>query len=271
MNLIIKRLDGTEYSLREYGILVEDFSIDSPIPRTPTQVIEGRPGFIDLGTVYEGRTMTAKLGMIAQDAADYPLLRNELFRILDSREYFYLISSNEPGKRWLVKADGFTVSKVLRHAGKFNVNFISSSPYSETIGTTLDPVTFDAELWQTGGGLELEESDYIHTTSTFQIYNASDGVEINPRYMPLEIEFIGASTNLKIENATTGDAWEYTGNSNATDSILLDGVRSTKNGLSIFSDTNRKLITIAPGNNDFVITGATGDFTISFGFRYYLL
>jgi Phage tail protein len=271
MSLKIKRLDGAEYVLKDYGIIVEDFSIDSPNPRTPIEIIDGRPGFIDMGTVFEGRTMTAKLGMIAADTSDYPLLRNEIFRILDSRESFYLISEQEPGKRWLVKAEGFSISKVLRYAGKFDVNFVSPSPYSESIGTTLDPLTFDAEMWQIGGGLTLQETQYTQTVSNFQIYNASDGVEIDPRYMPLKIKFVGASTNLKIKNVTTNEEWQFTGTSNASDNILLDGVRATKNGLSIFGNTNRNLITLAPGYNDFLITGAINPFTISFEFRYYLL
>ena len=58
------------------------------------------------------------------------------------------------------------------------------------------------------------------------------------------------------ENKTTGDVWQYMGTSNLNDEIVLEGIRSTKNGLSIFRDTNKRLITIAPGWNEFEIKGA---------------
>jgi hypothetical protein len=87
--------------------------------------------------------------------------------------------------------------------------------------------------------------------------------------LPLKITFTGASTNLTITNTTTGDIWQYTGTTQAGDTITLDGVRSLKNGVSVFGNTNRKLITIAPGWNNFTITGASGSFTISFDFRFY--
>jgi len=89
--------------------------------------------------------------------------------------------------------------------------------------------------------------------------------------LPLKITFTGASSNLTITNQTTGDMWQYTGTTQAGDTITLDGVRSLKNGASIFGQTNRKLITLKSGWNDFAITGATGAFEISFDFRFYYL
>jgi Phage tail protein len=159
----------------------------------------------------------------------------------------------------------------MANKGRFDVEFTTLSPFAESIGTTLDPFTFDAELWQIGQGLTAEDGIvYTHSTSSFRIYNAGD-VTIDPRVLPLKITFTGASTNLKITNTTTGDMWQYTGTTQAGDTITLDGVRSLKNGVSIFSATNRKLITIASGWNDFTITGASGSFTISFDFRFYYI
>jgi hypothetical protein len=74
----------------------------------------------------------------------------------------------------------------------------------------------------------------------------------------LVITFAGASTNLAIANTTTGDTWSYTGTTAAGDTLKLDGVRMLKNGVvSVFGATNRKLITLAPGWNNFTVTGAT--------------
>jgi Phage tail protein len=265
-NLIIERLNGTQYNSKDYGVIVEDFIIHSPDPRTPTEVFDGRPGYLDMGTEYEGRRLTAKLGLIADDAADYLRLRNEWFRILDSREFFYLIDERESWRRWLVKAESFTPDKVLRHAAKFPVNFTSPSPYAESIGTTIYPKG-DVITQATTNYGDPPVQYAFNSVSNFKVWNDGD-VQINPRHHELRIAFKGASTNLKIKNTTTNEEWQYTGTTNNSDTIFLDGVRATKNLLSIFGSTNKKLVTLVPGFNDFVITGASGSFSISFDFRF---
>jgi phage-related protein len=270
MNVIITRLDGTTYSLADYGIKTLDFAVDAPTPRTITEELDGRDGLIELGTTYDARKIRASFYFRAYDSPDFPLLRNEIFRMFASRESFYVTDDRESGKRWLVKSGGFSVEQLMANKGRFDVEFTALMPFAESVGTTLDPFTFDSELWQIGQGLEADDLNYVHTTSSFRIFNAGD-IAIDPRVLPLTITFTGASTNLTITNTTTGDMWQYTGTTQVGDTITLDGVRSLKNGASIFVSTNRKLITIVPGWNDFTITGSSGSFTISFDFRFYYL
>lgn len=269
MNLIIKRLDGTEYDFSQYGKVI-DFQVHAPSPKHTTDEVEGRNGFVDMGTTYEGRSLSGSFQFYAVDGYDYALQRNEIFKMFYSREPFYLIDTREPAKRWLVKCDSsFNPEQLTAKAGEMDISFISASPFSESIGTTLDPFTFDAELWQIGQGLTTEDVQYIHHVTSFSIYNA--GLPINPRNTPLKIKYSGPSANLKIKNTTTGTEWAYMGDSNEGDIILLDGIRSTKNGLSIFRDSNKKLITLDTGWNDFVLTGTSGAFEISFEHRFYYL
>jgi hypothetical protein len=266
----IMRLNGTIYNLSELGVIVNSFNVEAPSPIHYRERIEGRSGYVDLGTEYDGRKLQAKLTMLAVDNLDFSLLRDELFRVFDSRESFYLLPSETPGKRILVKYDSpYSLSRT-GSLGEFEIVFSSESAYFESIGTTIDPLTFDSEKWQTGQGLTLDEMMYTHSSTSFQIYNAADGVTIDPRQLPLLITFKGASTNLQIKNLTTGDTWALTGSTIAGDTLILDGVRSFKNGVSVFGDTNRKLITLAPGYNDFQIVGASS-FTISFSYRFYNL
>ncbi|MED3716029.1 phage tail family protein [Geobacillus thermodenitrificans] len=268
--MIIERLNGTIIDTEQYGIKLLTHSISSPSPRVITEEIEGRDGYIELGTTFDGRKIRASFFMHAVDRHDFPLLRNEVFRIFSTKELFYFHEPDQK-RRWLVRANGFEIEKYPPRIGTFEIEFSSPSPYAESIGTTLDPFTFDAELWQIGQGLTGEDDMvYTHSASNFKIYNAGD-VTIDPRVLPLKITFTGASTNLTITNKTTGDTWQYTGTTTANDTITLDGIRSLKNGLSIFGNTNRKLITIAPGWNNFTITGANGSFTISFDFRFYYI
>jgi hypothetical protein len=270
MEIAIQRLNGALYNLSDYGIKALDFQIDAPSPRVYSEIVEGRDGAIDLGAVYDLRQLRGSFFMSAADSVDFALLRNEIFRIFAGAEAFYLIDSREPGKRWKVRSNGFSVEQLTATKGRFDVDFTAQTPYAESIGTTLDPLTFDTDLWQIGQGIIDDGLEYTHTTSTFRIYNLGD-TTVNPRQHPLVITYTGASTNLKIKNVTTGEEWAYTGTSASGNNIKLDGVRSTKNGLSIFRDTNRKVISLVPGWNDFVLTGASGSFSVNFDFRFYYL
>ncbi|MFC0188239.1 phage tail family protein [Fictibacillus aquaticus] len=264
--LLIK--NGVTYDLEAEGIETLRFFYESLNPQNETDNIENEDGSEDLGTTYGPRILTAYCKFAAADYYDYSLKRSEVYRLLTSKEPYYLIHYSEPWKRWKVKLNKSFLPEKKKNHGIFTLEFIAHNPYAESAGTTLDPFTFDSELWGMGQGLTEEDAVYAHSTSGFTIFNAGD-VAINPRRRPLKITFTGASTNLTITNNTTGETWSYTGTTTAGQTLTLDGVRSLKNGASVFGDTNRKLITLQPGPNDFTVTGATGTFTITFDFRFY--
>lgn len=271
LGTIVQRLDGKVYKLEEIGIITRDFNPSSPSPKHTTEEVDGRHGSIDLGTVYEPRKINCSFYLKAFDMWDYVLLRDEVFKIFDSRKPFYIIDQRNPGKRWFVKCNSSYDIDQQRIYGFFEIEFITVNlPFAESIGTTLSPFTFDSNLWQIGQGLVGEDFKYIHDTPFFDIYNAGD-IEIDPKSMPLAIKVYGASSNLSIINETTGDRWDYLGTSTASDVIQLNGVRSLKNGTSIFGNTNYKLIKIAPGLNNFAVIGGTGSLIIEFNFRFYYL
>jgi len=271
-NFKIQYKDGSIVDLHEKNLWVSSFRILSPTPEHITETVEGRHGSVLLETRLKERLIRTTIQVEAVDHIDFDLFRDELFRIFNPLEELYIIRDLQPGKRMKVKvANDFDIDYLTLEDGEFNVDFVIHSVFLESVGTTLDPFTFDAELWQIGQGLiESDDLKYVHNTANFSIYNAGD-IDIDPRVLPLKITFTGASTNLKITNVTTGDTWQYNGATTASDTITLDGVRALKNGTSIFGATNRKLITIKPGWNDFIITGASGSFTISFDFRFYYL
>jgi hypothetical protein len=258
-NFKVLRLDGTIYDMAEIGIIVNSLNIEPPSPIHYREKLEGQDGEIDLGTDYGPRQIKAKLTMVAED---FSLLRNEVFRIFDSKSAFYLIPDESPGKRILVKTDSpYSISR-KSNTGEFDIGFISTESYFESVESTLNMV-----IAQISGN---NTQKYKHTTSTFEILNSGDD-SINPRKKTLVIEYKGASTNLQIKNLATGDIWSYTGTTTASDTIKLDGIRSTKNGLSIFRETNRKLITLAEGWNEFELIGASGSFEITFDFHFYTI
>lgn len=267
--MIIELLDGTRHDIKDYGMALEDYNIPSLEIEHITEFVEGSDGVSFVDTVFKGRTIPTVLAYHASDSTDFVLLRDLFNSLFSRKESFYIIFKDQPKKRWLVRlANQFQPEKDLETIGSIQVNFVCVIVFSESIGTTTDPFTFESELWQLGQGLIAEDLIYSHTTNIFRIYNAGD-VEINPRKLPLTITFAGPSTNLSIKNKTTGDEWAYTGVTTDTDIIILDGIRSLKNDESIFGNTNRKLITLAKGWNDFEITGTADPFQVSFDFRFY--
>ncbi|MGJ9381536.1 phage tail family protein [Salipaludibacillus sp. CF4.18] len=273
-NLKIIYKDGSTVDMwKDLSTIVQGFDPSSPEPIIYTEEIQGRHGAIPMGKDYAPQSLPARCTMDARDFYDYSLLRNKIYKALNPfdakgrTEEFYIVSDSEPGKRWKVEVDSsFTPSRIA-NLGEFTIPFISFQTFSESIGTSLDPMTFDPELWQWGQGIPLDEVSYIHNTNEFVINNIGD-VRVDPREHLSVIEFKGASSNLTIENLTTGDRWEYYGDTQETDTIRLERVKSKKNGLSIIGSTNKELISLAPGENNLKLSGTSGSFEVTFDFRF---
>lgn len=260
-NFRIIHKDGTEFDMAEdLSILVHSLKIHSLIPNIFTEKIEGRNGLVRLSKDYDQRRLTAICSLYGQDYLDYQSLLDKLYQVLYPDEPFYLIVDGKPNKRWVVEVSNEWTPERVGSFSEFQIELVSFSSFSESVQTTIERPA----AYITGG----RTISYKHSTASFEIYNDGDE-EIDPRAVPLQIIFKGASTNLKITNTTTGEEWTYTGSSNVGDTITLDGIRAIKNGLSIFGDTNKKLISIAKGWNQFEINGANGEFEISFDFRSY--
>lgn len=242
--------------------------IPAPSFEVEKVILEGRSGEVVLDRQLKPRQIEAEFYMLATNYADSLLLRDEVYNLVAQGD-FYIAESKLPHKLWRVYVEeGFEPERLALYMQTFTLPLVAPSGAAESRAGTLTPLTFEEDAWQFGQGLITEEPKYIHNVPTFKVYNAG-AIEINPRFMPLVIKFIGVSSNLTITNKTTGDAWRYDGTTNADDVIKIDGVRSTKNETGIFSTTNKKLVSIAPGWNDFEITGATGPLEASFDFKYY--
>ena len=108
------------------------------------------------------------------------------------------------------------------------------------------------------------------TEPTFTFKNEGKRI-IDPRKQSeTEIIFKGASENLTITNLSTGDVWSYDENTTDLEIIKIKGIQAFKDDSSIFGQTNKKLLTIAVGNNEFEVTGAT-DFELTISTRFYFL
>lgn len=255
MSFIIEHLNGSIYQLDEReGIEITDFTLSSPDSDTDITTLDGSDGHIDHGTRFNGRESSLEMILYGED---FISRRNNLFRIFDSRNPFYLIDQREPDRRWRCKVNGsFSPNNISPFVAEVQINLISDSAYSQSIETTL----------------QQDESAYIFESTTFNVFNDGD-VEIDPRSTktPLVIRFQGASEYLQIHNLNTGDLWEIEEVTNEGSVLVLDGVQVLLNNESAFRRSNQSVIRLQPGENTIQINNAQSGFTISFDFhRFYM-
>lgn len=258
--------------IKDYGLRCLKYFVPPPSINHVTEQLDGLDGELYLESSYTDRTIRTELSLKGASSKDLKKLKTKFNRLFARKEELFIIFKDEPHRRYRVLLSNVPEwdAAGIRLAST-TLEFKMPGIYVESPGTTLNQ-SYNDYYYPIGEG-KIDEGDpaieYTFNQSSFSVFNDSD-VPVDPRNMELAIEFKGASTNLSIKNLTTGDEWKHTGSTVAGDVIRLEGVRSLKNGQSIFKNTNKKLITLAPDWNEFEITGAT-DFTISFDFRFYYI
>ena len=105
--------------------------------------------------------------------------------------------------------------------------------------------------------------------TSFTVYNAGN-VTIEPESMYLDIGMwrVTTSGGFKIRNETTGE--EHIINSeHARRNLSLNGMSVLSGSLNNFRNTNRRFISLVPGDNRFTVSGGTfEEITIDFKFLY---
>ncbi|WP_374187428.1 phage tail family protein [Priestia aryabhattai] len=276
MRVDVYTKDWVKVDLDSLNVVTTNFILDSPSPQHTREEVDMMHGTNTLGTVLAGRTMQVTFHIRAVDAYDFPLVRNEVFKLFNGLDIVYLVDTREPGKRWKVRVESsYDTAPIAMVFSQFDISFFSDSPFSESIGTTQDPLTFDAEVWQIGQGLLAEDDiTYTNTASNFKIYNPGD-VTIDPRdpKTPLTIEVTAAQTSsnitMSLTNNTTGETWSYTGGTVAGQIYQLAGVQTLLGGTSVSSKTNYGLLTLVKGYNDISRNSAISK--VSFFNRFYYL
>lgn len=268
-HLIIQK-DGLNYDHRELGASFAGFRRPGVNNENEYDSTDNQNGERLIRTKKKGRPLTARFFMESVDFLDRELAIEEFYALFNHHEEFIVIDSMNPSKQWIVQVIGEIPDPDrlnTTHYAMIEVPLYSGYPYSKSIGTSLDPLTFDSELWQIGQGLIAEDVSYRHSTSTFQIYNPSV-IDIVPWEHPLVIAIRGRTNGLQLVNETTGDVFKHYGSTGASDVLTLNKIRHLKNGTSCMGETNHKDITLAKGWNKFRTLGLAGA-EVSFDFPFF--
>lgn len=241
--------DGQKINLKSLGLLGLRLGIPSPSYETESESAEGGSGEIVIEEKILPRELSAVFWIMSNSYKESLLDRNKAYAILGNGKEYYVEESNNPGRRWLARIGGWNPERINPRIQEFEIPMIAYTGLAESVNV-----------------ISRSYSDI-----SFNFHNEGDRI-INMRHQTeTELIFKGASDGLTITNLTTGDVWEYTESTAANDTILLKGVRSLKNGESIFGRTNKRLISLAAGNNELKITGNTGAFELTIRTRFYFL
>lgn len=269
--MIIEFLDGSRVDLANYNCKCLKPFIPS-VTRNPVfNSVDGR--YPILTQVNKDiRLLKVELMIKTRDITDFYLLRDELNELFFRHPQFFIMHKKRPSLRWLVTMESpIEITPKTVRLNSFLVNFTCVRENAESIGTCLDLQNrkeWDVNLWSWGMGLDWDkEYRYEHSSNNFVIDNVGN-VAIDPCEHELEITIKATTSSfLEIKNDSTGDIYRYNGSLTTNDVLILKGVQSFKNGVSVFKNTNKKLLTLGIGSNQFTVTGGTIA-SISFNFRF---
>lgn len=231
-------------------IWVEDVKIPAITPEHRSISLDDVDGSIYFSTYLKERPIKAFLQFEIVDGTSMTAYNRRISGLFNPMEHFYLVMDEDPSIRYGVRiAKGFEIDELSWEDGKFELEFIMFNPSRESVNLIKKKITNSSFIFKNEGNRLIDPRNQSET----------------------EITFKGASSNLTITNLTTGDAWKYNGNTSANDTILLKDIQSFKNGTSIFKNTNHQILTLAVGNNEFIVSGATGSFELVISTRFYFL
>lgn len=240
--------ERNKINIAAIGLVGLKLFIPSPSYTTVTETLDdGRNIVID--KYLNPRPLIADFLTKASRYEDALQQKYELYSLFGNGKEFFVEQTHLPGILWKCHLEGWEPEHIGSLVTTFSVPLLCMHGKAETRNTV---------------------NKQFHS-SIFSFKNEGNQI-IDPRKQKeTVITFKGASTNLIIMNNTTGDVWKYNGSTTTDDIIHLKGVQAFKNGTSIFGQTNKKLLTIAVGNNEFTVSGASGDFELTISTRFYFL
>ena len=256
------------------GVIPLEIFVGSVGKERVTEAVDGRSGVVDYGFNYTDRPVSLFLRIKAADAADFRLLRNEVFATFDVGSAFYVAEADVPSRVLKVVVDeSYIPDRLTEEYADFDINCRTlDSVFWESIYTTLElhdsGYSATAEKYGLVDNIDDEKVKYRFTSNNFTVYNAGN-VTVEPESMYLRIiaTYVESSGNFTIRNNTTGDEFVMKRASNGSHVRLIGMVISMGSITNIFRDTNRRFISLSPGDNNFEILNGTFE-EIRFEFKY---
>lgn len=270
----IKRGDTPEFEITDAIQGLEFLGNDSsPVIANTYQQNAGRDGQLFQTQTFDKTVENANFLINFGDWYDFKLLKHDIYRIFSQRSMMRIRTDAEMGIVKYVRPTSFDIKPISdgAHDALFTIPFDNPSGYKYSLARSDNLYTYDAELWQIGMNLPNgQDIGYHFTQRNFDVYNASD-IPIDPYYQKHDLRIICHfnGSNLTILNKTNGSSWQYQKAASKSDTIILDGIKTTLNGNPASVNTDYGNIVLETGYNNISVTGAADiDITFSFPFIY---
>lgn len=257
------------------GVTPLDILIPSIEKERILENINGIPGTVDYGFNYKEREITLKFQMEHFNGTyDFRLIRNQLYALLDSQSYFYIVDNLSPSLALKITIDSSYLPE--RYGYWYSTVEISGKttglPFWRTIYTTQDieknGYSALVEKFGMADGVHLDYLTYTPKTNTFSVWNGGN-VTIDPRHFDLSIRLLYATAkgDVTIENLTTGEKFIFYRQFENTH-LNIFGSQVLLGNTNWLRESNRKFISLVPGENKIKVSNVEHQ-GVSFDFPYY--
>lgn len=227
--------------------------------------IKGVDGELPSVASFSPFSLVVKFGLDGMDEKDINLMEQMLRNLFYRRKPYYVVTSDNPGKKFLVNNPDMNPDYADFSATRFDMTFTVKKGYSESLKET-DQFSLSSGDWQFEAGvLSDDEIKYKHTTTSFKIYNGSSDT-INPllRHQfkllvnidaPKGFKIKNKSTSKKLNDGTETDVFEYKKGIKKSQQLVINGVHPFIDNKRVGIDTNWQWLTLDKGFNEIEITG----------------
>ena len=269
---------GDSFLLSDLNVTVRDFIVGSIEQEVTQWTTTGRVGYVDLGSEFKSRVIQVVVYFKSTDMGSYPIVRDKIYEKLLTGNPYYIRELRRKhedvgddvqatGKQYYVRLSNISEPEQNRMYGFFTMEFTTYElPFAESIYSTDAIGNVPVKHYESLGMLPESESRlYEFNAPSFRVYNAGN-VAVHPFFQELEITIEGATgSDVTLTNTTTGEVFRYIKTADNR-KIVIDGPRVSIDGVSVFRDTNRRYVTLAPGWNNFTVSNGA---SVKFKFKYY--
>lgn len=232
--------------------------------------INGNDGVLNIDNRFAPFSLELNCVCTREDVSDYKLFKTKLRSIIYKRRPYYIIHSDMPGKKYEVIPQDIEIEDKFGKNGEITLKFLVYKGFSESVNTTSKDFSFQSN-WMFENGIPLDFNPvYYHESNQFTIWNGSTDT-IDPRniYHQLKIKLnINAEDGFELVNYTTGDIFKYHKSITEKETFVLNGIHAYKDNNKVGIDTNRGLITLAPGKNIIKVKGDVKSQKVLFEFPF---
>lgn len=260
--------DGEVSLVEKFKLRLIEIIPPTIVTNENTRTINGLDGVVPSSNTFAPMKIAFKLRLNAQDNFDYHLTIQSIKSFLNRRGVYYVKHDKLPYIQYATTSCDVSIARSSSFTGEVTLTFNVFKGCGESVLTT-SQIHDEPGKWAIGGNLTTsDELKYKHSKNKFVISNLSDDV-IDPLMRhSMKITFTGnVSTQLTISNKTTENMFIYKGSLAKNKELVIDGVFPMLGGTHVGSRTNHEIITLATGDNDFEVSGAT-DFTVAFDFNF---